>query len=162
MPIFKLITNEKVIYVTNPHPVFLVVPLLVIFLVPIIFVIWGCPIWQVLHLDQLCPFLISSVSFFVSLIVVLDWLSNRFYITNFRVLRERGIIGKRYVSVWFFKIQDVSVDFGIFGKIFGFGNILFESAGKQGQVKFQGLPSPLRIHALIENEIGKNQRPSLI
>ncbi len=149
---FKLITNEEPVHVTNPHPIFLVAPLLVIFFVWLTFLILGCPIWQALDLEQVCPFLISSASLFVSLLLVLDWLSNRFYITNFRVLRVRGIIGKKYTSIWFFKIQDLSVDFGIWGRVFNFGNLLVESAGKLGQVEFRGLPKPLQILDIIEAE----------
>jgi hypothetical protein len=67
--------------------------------------------------------------------------------------QKRGIIGKKFVSVWHYKIQDISVEFGIWGRIFGFGNLIIESAETYGQMGFKGFPKPLRIKELIEEEI---------
>ena len=85
----------------------------------------------------------------------LDWRFNRFYLTNFRLIKERGIIGKKYTSIWLVKIQDILCQFGIWGRIFGFGDLLIESAAELGQERFKGLPFPLKIQEMIENEIRK-------
>jgi len=69
------------------------------------------------------------------------------------VIKERGIIGKKYTSIWLVKIQDVTTQFGFWGRIFGFGDLMIESAGELGQVKFKGLFAPLKIQATIEEKI---------
>ncbi|MGA2958964.1 MAG: PH domain-containing protein [Thermodesulfobacteriota bacterium] len=101
----------------------------------------------------LCPFNLTMVMLFVSSVVILDWLTNRFYLTNFRVIKERGIVGKQYTSIWLAKIQDVSSQVSFLGEIFGFGDLLIESAGELGQEKFRGLPEPLQIQTRIEEQI---------
>jgi hypothetical protein len=48
------------------------------------------------------------------------------------------------------KIQDITCSFGILGRIFGFGNLIIESAGTYGRMIFEGLPKPKRIKWEIE------------
>lgn len=53
-------------------------------------------------------------------------------------------------SVWLDKIQDMSVEFGVLERIFGFGNLTIESAGTFGQMNFRGFPKPLMFKGFIE------------
>jgi uncharacterized membrane protein YdbT with pleckstrin-like domain len=70
-----------------------------------------------------------------------------------RLVKERGIIGKRIMSIWLDKVQDVNCRFGILGRIFGFGDIEIESAGTYGKIVFGFLPSPQRLQQEIEKAI---------
>jgi membrane protein YdbS with pleckstrin-like domain len=155
MPSLRLLANEKVIYHAHPHFLFLLGPLLLLFFVWLAISIWICPVWEAVDLAILCPFNLTMVMLFVSSVVILDWLTNRLYLTNFRVIKERGIIGKKYTSIWLGKIQDVSSQVSFLGEIFGFGDLLIESAGELGQERFRGLPKPIKIREMIEAEINK-------
>ena len=86
-------------------------------------------------------------------VVYLDWHFNRLYLTNYRVIKERGIIGKKFISIWLVKIQDLSAQFGFWGRIFGFGDLVIESAGTLGQISFEGFSSPEKLEALIDNQV---------
>lgn len=116
--------------------------------------------WETAGLAILCPFNLTMTMLFAASVMALDWLTNRFYLTNFRVIKERGIIGKKYTSIWLGKIQDVTSQVSFLGEIFGFGDLLIESAGELGQERFKGLAKPAKIQEMIEGEIGKNL-PSL-
>jgi uncharacterized membrane protein YdbT with pleckstrin-like domain len=87
------------------------------------------------------------------IIIFLDWICTKYYLTNLRLIEERGIIGKRIVSIWLNKVQDVTCKFGILGRIFGFGDIEIESAGAYGKIVFGSLPSPEKFREEIEKAI---------
>jgi len=63
---------------------------------------------------------------------------------------ERGIIGKRYMSIRLKDIEDIVCSYGILGRIFGYGDLTIESAGTQGLMVFKGIPKPRRMKLLIE------------
>jgi len=48
------------------------------------------------------------------------------------------------------KIQDIACSYGILGRIFGFGDLIIESAGTEGKLVFEGMPRPKRIRWEIE------------
>jgi uncharacterized membrane protein YdbT with pleckstrin-like domain len=145
--------DEKLIYQANPNLIFLLAPVagLIFFWA----VLWfgSCPTLDIISLKSLCHLAASLVILFSIAVIYLDWHYNRFYLTNYRVIKERGIIGKKFVSVWLYKIQDLTVEIGIWGRIFRFGDLLIESAGRFGQMSFRGFPGPERIMELIGEEI---------
>ena len=90
---------------------------------------------------------------FVMTVIFLDWICTKYYLTNLRLIEERGIIGKRIMSIWLDKVQDVTCKFGILGRIFGFGDIEIESAGTYGKIVFSFLSSPRKLQEKIEKAI---------
>lgn len=89
------------------------------------------------------------------LVFLLDWLNNLFILTDFRIIKQRGIIGKQIMSIPITRIQDIKTSYSILGRIFGFGDLRIQSAGAFGEIKFEKAPSPLKIKNLIANEIRK-------
>jgi len=86
-------------------------------------------------------------------VIFLDWICIKYYLTNLRLIEERGIIGKRIMSIWLDKVQDVTCKFGILGRIFGFGDIEIQSAGTYGKIVFGFLPSPQKMRKEIERAL---------
>jgi len=72
-----------------------------------------------------------------------------------RLIKERGIIGKYFMAVGLDKIQDVTCEYGILGRIFGFGDLIIESAGTEGKLVFEGMPSPKKFKWAIEREASR-------
>ncbi len=58
------------------------------------------------------------------------------------------------MSIRLDNIEDIICDFGIWGRIFGFGNLIIESAGTHGEMVFKGIPKPRKIKLKIEKEMG--------
>ena len=79
---------------------------------------------------------------FAAAVIFLGWLCTNYYLTNLRLIDERGIIGKRIMSIPLKRIQDVKCQFGIWGRVFGFGDLEIESAGTYGKIIFHFIPSP--------------------
>jgi len=150
-PIFLILPEERVVFKTHPHWLFVVVPevgvaavgMLVFKYLP--FLLEGQAI-----LHQMILLFLSAAWTFVMAVIFLDWICINYYLTNLRLIEERGIIGKRIMSIWLDKVQDVTCKFGILGRIFGFGDIEIQSAGTYGKIIFGFLPSPRKLREEIE------------
>ena len=147
-----LLPEEKIILQVNPHWLFLALPLAGISFFFLFYFTFVCPFIgsMVSSFELSCYVLIFLILFFFSLVLYLDWKFNRLYLTNQRLIKERGIIGKRFMAIGLDKIQNITCSFGILGRIFGFGNLIIESAGTYGRMIFEGLPKPKRIKWKIE------------
>ena len=151
----NLLRDEKIIYKTNPHWLFIVIPVLGIFLFWIIYMFFICSFIGAVLLIELANFCIYFTSFasaFLIIVLYLDWRFNRFYLTNLRLIKERGIIGKQYMSINLENIENITCNFGIWGRIIGFGDLIIESAGAHGKMTFEKLPRPMKIKWSIEKE----------
>ncbi len=152
----NLLPNEKLIYKTNPHWLFIVIPLFGIFLFWVIYLLFICSfIGAVLliELTNFCIYFTSFASAFLIIVLYLDWRFNRFYLTNLRLIKERGIIGKSFMTINLKNIENITCSFGIWGRILGFGNLIIESAGTHGKMVFERVPRPLKIKWRIEKEM---------
>ena len=153
-----LLPGEKIVLKTNPHWLFLAIPVISIFLVWLFYIQFACYYLGAIDfngIEGFCYILSSFTAVFLIIILYLDWELNRLYLTNKRLIKERGIIGKHFVSTMLHNIEDIVCSFGIWGRIFGFGNLTVESAGTYGQIIFKGIPKPKKIKSKIENEIGR-------
>jgi uncharacterized membrane protein YdbT with pleckstrin-like domain len=154
-PSIPLLPDEKIIFKANPHWLYLVIPILAAFIFFLIYFFFICPFLGTLdsaNLESLCSILAVFLFFFLALVFYLDWKFNRLYLTNLRLIKERGIIGKRFMAIGLDKIQDITCNYGILGRIFGFGNLIIESAGTEGKMTFEGLRGPKKIKWEIEKQ----------
>ncbi len=132
----KLEDKEKIIFKVHPHWLYVAIPEFTLLILGLIFLMLAyiSPIWiQAIFLGALT---------FAMLMVFLEWLSINYYLTNLRLIEERGIIGKRIMFIPLNKVQDITCKFGILGRIFGFGDLEIESAGTYGKIIFSFIANP--------------------
>ena len=107
-PAFVLLPEEQVIFKTNPHWLFVVAPEGV------------SAILGIMILKYLSPFLPEQGEFlllvgaawaFVMTVIFLQWVCTTYSLTNLRLLEERGIIGRRVVSIRLESVQDITCTF---------------------------------------------------
>lgn len=148
----SLLPNEQIVFKANPHWLFLLVSMGQIFLFFFLYLFFACPFLGVISgtIEHYCYLAALFILLFISVVFYLDWKFNRLYLTNFRLIQERGIIGKRYMSIRLKDIEDIVCSYGILGRIFGYGDLTIESAGTQGLMVFKGIPKPRRMKLLIE------------
>jgi uncharacterized membrane protein YdbT with pleckstrin-like domain len=152
-PIFLILPEEKIIFKTNPHWLLIVVPEIVLAIFGIFTVKYLSPLIQEgLFPSWLLVFLGGALAF-AMIVIFLYWICIKYYLTNLRLIEERGIIGKRIMSIWLDKVQDVTYKFGVLGRIFGFGDIEIESAGTYGKITFSYIPSPRKLQEEVEKAI---------
>jgi len=141
---FLILPNEKVIFRTHPHWLILAGPEVCVGILAFLLIKY-LPIL----LEGIDPnlvlriyLLLGGALVFASVVIFLGWLCTNYYLTNLRLIDERGIIGKRIMSIPLKRIQDIKCRFGIWGRIFGFGDLEIESAGTYGKIVFDFIPSP--------------------
>ena len=155
-PSIFLLPDERIILKTNPHWLFLVIPILQIYLFLLIYFFFACPFLGIIDFDGLegiCYLLALFAFFFLTLIFYLDWRFNRLYLTNLRLIKERGIIGKRFMTIRLKDVEDIVCSFGILGRVFGYGDLTVESAGTYGIMIFKGIPRPRKVKSIIERQL---------
>lgn len=59
-------------------------------------------------------------------------ISERYEVTNERLIVEYGILNKRTEEIELFRVQDLSVERSIFDRMFGVGNIVIHSGDATG------------------------------
>ena len=146
-----LLPNEKVIFKVRRHWLYLLFPQICLTFFSVLFKMCfeDFLLQGFLYIEDL----LLAVIGFVILVLFLDWFCTKYYLTNLRLIEERGIIGKRFVSIWLDKVQDVTCKFGVLGEIFGFGDLEIESAGTYGKIVFSFVPSPKRLQREIDKAI---------
>ena len=151
----SLLPNEQIIFMANPHWLFLLISIGQILLFFFLYLFFACPFIGFISntLKGYCILSASLILFFLSLIFYLEWKFNRLYLTNFRLIRERGIIGKRFMSIKLTDIEDIACSYGILGRVLGYGDLIIESAGTYGILVFRGIPRPKRVKLLIERQM---------
>jgi len=156
-----LLPEERIIFKTNPHWLFIVAPELALAVLGTLMVRYlPFPLPGQIPGARGLPVLFGVAFGFVMTAVFLEWICRKYYLTTMRLIEERGIIGKRIRSIQLDKVQDVTCRFGIIGRIFGFGDIEIESAGTYGKIVFGFLPSPRRLQDKLEAAILDFRRPS--
>jgi len=149
-----LLPEERIIFKTNPHWLFVVAPELALAVLGTLMVRYlPFPLPGQIPGAGALPVLFGVAFGFVMTVVFLDWICTKYYLTNMRLIEERGIIGKRIMSIRLDKVQDITCGFGILGRIFGFGDIEIESAGTFGKIVFGSLPSPQWLQGETEKAI---------
>jgi len=133
----RLEIKEKIIFKVHPHWLYVAVPKFTLAIFGIFFFLFA---YALLPRWILTLFVIAIL--ITMLIIFLDWLCTNYYLTNLRLIEERGIIGKRIMFIPLSKVQDVACKFGILGKIFGFGDLEIESAGTYGKIVFSFIANP--------------------
>jgi uncharacterized membrane protein YdbT with pleckstrin-like domain len=152
---FVILPNEKVIFRVHPHWLVLAVPEVCLGILTGLL-----PKYLPVVLETMTPnfagkiwVVLAGAFIFVGVVIFLDWLCTSYYLTNLRLIDKRGIIGKRIVSISLDKVQDVTCKFGIWGRIFGFGDIEIESAGTYGKIVFEFVPRPEKMQERIERAL---------
>lgn len=70
------------------------------------------------------------------------WWFTRFVLTNARLILRKGVIARSGVEIPLEVINDVMFSQTVFERLLGFGDLIIESAGEQGQSRFSDIPRP--------------------
>lgn len=80
--------------------------------------------------------------------IVLAWKNyvlrtNEYVLTNHRVIQQMGILNKRSVDSRLDKINNVEHQQSVWGRIFGFGDVMIDTASETGTAVFKNISRPL-------------------
>ena len=74
------------------------------------------------------------------------WRTTRLLVTDTRIIERRGILGRTGREIPLAALTDIGYRQSLFERIIRCGDVLIESAGRDGQEVFTDLPNPQRIH----------------
>ncbi|CAD7774905.1 hypothetical protein [Candidatus Desulfofervidus auxilii] len=90
MPGIPLLKGEKIILKTSPHWLLAFLPILVLFLFWLFYFFIICPLLFERQIEGICYLFISFTFIWIISTIYLDWRFNRLYLTNLRIIKERG------------------------------------------------------------------------
>jgi uncharacterized membrane protein YdbT with pleckstrin-like domain len=103
--------------------------------------------------------------FWISFLPYLRWRTTRYIVTNRRVLYRSGIITQTGRDVPLYRLNDVHFENTIADRLTRSGDLILESAGEQGQLRFTDVPRveevQRTIHRLTEEDDQRRRRPGV-
>jgi uncharacterized membrane protein YdbT with pleckstrin-like domain len=119
--------DEKILLITRQHWLKLVLPFFAWLLLTILLIWWlnNTTAWIIILLSALYP-----------LIEYVNWRHNLWSVTNLRIVDETGFFTRYSKESPLDKINNVEYDQGIWGRLFGYGNVDIQTAAEMGETKY--------------------------
>jgi uncharacterized membrane protein YdbT with pleckstrin-like domain len=88
----------------------------------------------------------------------LQWQFTYFVVTDQRVVFRTGVIGKHGVEIPLERINNINFNQNIWNRVIGAGDLEIESAGREGQTKFDNVRHPDGVQQEIYRQMETNAR----
>ncbi len=88
------------------------------------------------------------------------WVSTSLVVTDRRLIRRTGVLARSGREIPLAALTDISYHQRLLQRMIGAGDLLLESAGRQGQEVFPDLPRPARIQQAIATEVDRRRQRS--
>ena len=140
----RLVQGEAVVVDVRPHWWYLAGPVAVLALViagAIAALVEGIPGWA----DWIIVVALAVAALWLAG-RYLRWVTTRLIVTTTRIVERRGILGRTGREIPLTALTDIGYRQSIFDRIIGAGDVVIESAGRDGQEVFPDLPHPAAIH----------------
>lgn len=99
--------------------------------------------------------LLSPLTFFITAIpafyFTLRYFMDSIVLTNQKFKVKIGVISKNNISTPLDKINNISYSQGLFGRMFGYGKIVVQSAAAAGASGYSCIANPAEVQRAIEN-----------
>ena len=149
-----LIEGEEPLFETRPVLWLQLMP-------PIVFIIVGVGILVSVYFHfHIKEILYGCGGFFLlgalwALLAWYRWRHTIFAATNFRVLRQTGLVNKSYVDCPLRGVQNINLDISMWGRINGFGTVRISGGGVE--IDWESIDEPREAHRIL-NEIVEQYR----
>ena len=139
----SLIADETVVFRTRLH--------VVIFFAPM--VLLAIAVWLFTYGVPVAAESVLAVAILWGLVKYVDYVSSEFAVTNKRVIIKVGVLRRRTVEMLNTKVEAVSVNQGLLGRILGYGDIVVTGTGGTNE-PFNGISSPLEFRRAVQAHSG--------
>ena len=86
------------------------------------------------------------------------WVYHALVVTTSRLIRRTGVLARSGREIPLAALTDISYHQRLLQRLIGAGDLLLESAGRQGQEVFPDLPRPARIQQVIATQVDRVRR----
>lgn len=133
-----LLPNEKLIFALRKNFVFLLAPaifatiaigvlgFIMLSIIPSGFIMWA-------------RIVLIFVVLFVDLIIVLDWSTTVYLVTDKRIQYRFGIVGEKVLTIPVDQITDTALEISLLGRLFNYGTVRIESANLNSTILFRNI-----------------------
>ncbi|MGI8491400.1 MAG: PH domain-containing protein [Acidimicrobiales bacterium] len=155
----KLLNDgEQVVLDLHPHWRYLAVPVgaaVVVLAGAIAAAVRGVPRWAAW---LVLAVLVLAIGWLLAR--YLEWLTTNLVVTTARLVRRKGVLAKTGREIPLDHLNDISYRQSLFDRMIGAGDLVLESAGREGQEVFADVPHPARIQNEIYRQIeaGRNRQ----
>lgn len=141
-----LASEERVVMIAHRHILFLIIH-------TILYVLGAIALWILAYLayDRLSTgktivtillLAASLVPISIAVYRFLSWKLEQYAITTYRIIQSEGLINKRTFDSSLEKVNDVQMTQGLFGRLFGFGDISIITGSDSGINHLYGIAEP--------------------
>jgi uncharacterized membrane protein YdbT with pleckstrin-like domain len=148
-----LLSTESVVFKSRKSTWLLATPLFIVVVIGVVLIlVVNFQIKSSLgNLSNYLVLAIAVVTGFISLIIVLDWLTTVYTLTNRRVQWRFGIVGEQTKTITLNQITNTKVMIGIFGRALNYGDVVIEAANINSNITFKAIPNPNTKKEQIDN-----------
>lgn len=132
---------EKIIYQTRKHWFVLIIPAIIF----ILLVVLSYYVYTKLTIIEWYHFLVPLFTFSYITYKYYSWRFDLWVVTNFRVIDEEGVLSVNSKESPIDKINNVSYEQSLMGRILGYGNVQIQTAAEMGETSYLNLAQPQRL-----------------
>lgn len=88
------------------------------------------------------------------------WSTTSLTLTSSRIIERRGVLGRTGREIPLSALCDIAYRQSLLERLIGAGDVMLESAGKDGRETFADLPHPARIHGEIYRQMERRRAPA--
>jgi len=151
----NLLPDEKIIIKAKVHWIIFIFPTLLLLLGLLFALITrvSSPTGNDTLLTSLiCIWSWPIIGLFLLIVAILVYLTTEFALTNRRIIAKTGILNQRSQEIVTNKIESISVNRSIVGRIFNYGNIIVVGSGGTKQI-FKNIAKPMELRHRINYEV---------
>ena len=139
-----LASDEQVVYETKLHTIIFVGPIVVSLFLMLFF------IGSLLSGDLGASLFFLVLAVLPLVLATLAYVGSEFVVTNKRLITKTGVISRSSSDMNFNKIEGLSVDQGIFGRMLGFGSVGVRGTGGFVQ-SFPRIDKPFQLKRAVDD-----------
>jgi membrane protein YdbS with pleckstrin-like domain len=143
-----LLDGERIVYRARLH--------WTIFTIPIIVLLLGAALGVVLSIYEPAYWYLGAILAGIGLLLaigpLINYTSSDFAVTNKRVLSKTGFIERESDETLLSKVEGVSVDQGVLGRVLGYGTVTITGSGGTEDF-FPRIAQPLELRRQIQNQV---------
>lgn len=135
--------GESLVMKAHQHWVVLVRPLLLPLLLIVVAVVYDLiPNWTPPLPQSVVTLVLLALAVLWMVVVYIRWRSRGFTVTDRRVLLDTGVFSRSSKVIALDRVQDITTNQSLLGRMLGYGRIEIDSAGAAGAEILTDIPHP--------------------
>jgi membrane protein YdbS with pleckstrin-like domain len=139
--------EEKILFETRKHWFILIIP----FLIPLLLI--GLTLYVYMKYSPVSSYLILIPVFSILFLIYryYSWKFDLWVVTSHRVIDENGVFSINSKESPIDKINNISYQQSLMGRMLGFGNVQIQTAAEMGETSYSNIARPEKLKEALSN-----------